>query len=144
MKEIRQGHLKSRKWLNLRIGEENMSHVVNIKTELKNKASVVKACARLEWPCEVNSSTVMYDGTKVHGSIITIPNWKYAACVKEDGSIATDTFNNRWGDIADLDQLKKYYAVEETKSTLAAQGIYSREYLNEKDQSITLTAEVHH
>jgi hypothetical protein len=120
-----------------------MSHTVQIKTELKNPKSVEKACERLKWDCQLNSSAVLYDGKSVHGAIVTIPGWRYAACVKEDGSIATDTFNNRWGDIADLDQLKKYYAVEETKSTLAAQGIYSREYLNEKDQSITLVAEVH-
>jgi hypothetical protein len=120
-----------------------MSHLVQIEVELKNQRSVVKACQRLEWDCQVNSSTIYYDGSKVSGSVISVPGWKFPAVVQEDGRIAADTFGTSWGNPKDLDRLKKYYAVEETKSTLAAQGIYSREYLDEKDQSITLVAEVH-
>jgi hypothetical protein len=121
-----------------------MSHLVVIEVSLKNQRSVVKACERLEWKYEVNSSAVMYDGSSIKGVVITIPDWKYPAVVQDNGQIGVDTFNNRWGSISDLDRLKQYYAVEETQATLRAQGLSAYEYLNEKDGSITLTAEVHH
>lgn len=119
-----------------------MSHTVKIATQLKNTKSIQKACARLEWDCQLNSSAVLYDGKSVSGTVVRVPDWRYPAIVQESGEIATDTFGSRWGKLSDLDQLKKYYAVEETKSTLAAQGIYAREYTNEVDQSVTLVAEV--
>ena len=120
-----------------------MSHLVQIEVELKNQRSVVKACERLEWKCEVNSSTIFYDGSKVSGVVVSPPNWRFPCVVQEDGRIAADTFGTSWGNPKDLDKLKQYYSLEEATATLAAQGIYAREYLNEVDQSVTLVAEVH-
>ncbi len=119
-----------------------MSHIVTIEVELKNKESVVKACERLSWPCTADGSASFYDGKTIHGVVVKVPGWQYPAVIKDNGTIAADTYNNRWGDIKELDRLKQLYSIEEAKSTFSRQGLYGSEQENQ-DGSITLTAEVY-
>lgn len=119
-----------------------MSHIVTVETMLKNTASISKACARLKWKCVEKGVGVFYNGNSVSGCVVNPTNWKYPIVIKESGEILSDTYNGNWGDINDLNRLKQYYALEETKTTLSTQGLYGYEEEHE-DGSITLTAEVY-
>ncbi len=118
-----------------------MSHVVSIAGEMKSIPSIKKACARLGWECVENSSCVYYDGREVHGTVVTVPNWRYGATIQQDGTVATDTYGSAWGNEDDLKKLTQYYGLEEAKAQFSLHGMYSFETV-EEDGSISLTVDV--
>ncbi len=120
-----------------------MSHTVEIKCEMKNVASIKKACDVLKWPCVENSSSCLYDGKTIMGTVVSIPKWRYPAIIQESGAIAVDTYGSAWGDEKDLDKLKQRYSLEEAKSSLSTAGLYGYETLNEVDGSITLEVQTY-
>ncbi len=119
-----------------------MSHIVKIAVQMKNQRSVVRACQKLKLVCEENAEGVFYNGTKVTGTKITMPGWRYPAVVEESGEIATDTYGSAWGNLDDLNPLKQRYSIEEAQATLGAQGIYAYETMDELTGAITLEATV--
>ena len=71
----------------------------------------------------------MYSSTE-QGTAVYIPGWTYPAVVKEDGSVACDTYGGRWGDESKLNELTAYYGLEKAKLEAEKQG-YSVEELEE-------------
>ena len=119
-----------------------MSHIVTVKTQLKNTVSIAKACKRLEWQCEEKGVGVFYNGSSVEGCVVRPTGWCYPVVIK-DSEILSDTYNGAWGKDSDLDRLKQYYSVEEAQATLGAQGLFSYERLDEVTGDIILEATVY-
>ncbi len=119
-----------------------MSHIVTVKTQLKNTVSIAKACKRLEWQCEEKGVGVFYNGSSVEGCVVRPTGWRYPVVIK-DSEILSDTYNGAWGKDSDLDRLKQYYAISEAQATLGAQGLFSYETLDEVTGAITLEAQVY-
>lgn len=119
-----------------------MSQVVTIDVELKDKQAVMAACKHLSWKCEEQGEVVFYDKTTERGTVVHVPGWKYPAVVTENGTMKADTYNDQWGHMSDLDQLKQRYSAEQTISTFAKQGLYASEQQNQ-DGSLTLTVQLH-
>lgn len=117
-----------------------MSHVVTIDVKLKDKQAVIAACKRLSWEYEEQGETSFYDGTIERGVAVHVPGWRYPAVITEDGAIKADTYNDRWGKLSDLDQLKQRYGAEQTKAVFAKQGLCASEQLNQ-DGSLTLNVQ---
>ena len=88
-----------------------MSHVVTIRTEIRDLAALRHACRRRglsepEW-----ETTRLFSG-EATGYCVNLPNWRYPViCDLESGQIKFDNFEGRWGEQHELDGLKQAYAV---------------------------------
>lgn len=92
-----------------------MSHIVSIKTEIRDAAAVRAACQRLGLTDPVVGSHPLYSGT-AHGHAVQLRGWRYpVVCDLESGGVAYDNFEGRWGDSVELDRFKQSYAIEKAK-----------------------------
>jgi hypothetical protein len=89
-----------------------MSHVVTIKSKLRDPAALAAACARLNLPAPVQGTARLYSG-EATGLIVNLPGWTYPAVIDtRTGEVRCDTFQGRWGDPRELDRLLQMYAIE--------------------------------
>ena len=118
-----------------------MSHIVCIKTEVRDAAAVHAACRRLGLP-EPQHRTVKLYSSKATGLAVQLPGWNYpVVCDTSSGQIAYDNFGGHWGDQVQLDQFFQSYAVEKAKIEARKKGhSVSEQQLN--DGSIKLTIQV--
>lgn len=99
-----------------------MSHIVSVKTEVRDRAAVEAACSRLHWPVPVAGSHRLFSRT-VEGLGVKAPRWQYPiVCNLATGELSYDNFEGRWGDPVELDRFKQSYAVEKTKIEARKQG----------------------
>ena len=99
-----------------------MSHVVEIKTQVKDVAAVQAACRRLKLP-EPEQRTVTLFSAKVTGLAVELPGWQYpVVCNTATGELKYDNYNGRWGQQSHLDQFLQAYAVEKAKIEARRQG----------------------
>ena len=92
-----------------------MSHIVTIKTQIKDTVALGAACRRLGLTEPVAGTAKLYSG-EAAGQIVQLPGWTYPAVIDTGaGSIAFDNFNGAWGDQKELDKLVQAYAVEKAK-----------------------------
>jgi hypothetical protein len=119
-----------------------MSHIVQIKTEVKDEAAIRAACRRLglEEPTvgKFNVYVVSREGVG-----IKLPGWSYpVVCNTETGAVDFDNYNGSWGKQAELDKFLQAYAVE--KAIYEAQkGGYSvyEETLSDGSIKLNITVE---
>jgi hypothetical protein len=73
-----------------------MSHIVVIKTKVREPAALSTACARLNLPAPVQGSARLYSG-EATGLIVTLPGWTYPAVIDtQTGEVRCDHFEGRW------------------------------------------------
>jgi len=118
-----------------------MSHIVSVRTEIRDQQAAESACSRLKWPQPVLGKHRLFS-TTVEGLGVQAPRWQYPiVCNLQTGELSYDNFEGRWGDPAELDRFKQSYAVEKTKLEARKQGRYVSE-LTLSDGTIQLTVEV--
>ena len=89
-----------------------MSHLVTIKTEVRDPAAVHAACRRLGLPEPANGSAQLYGG-QVSGLLVQLPDWLYPVVVHvETGRVQFDNFGGAWGRQEQLDRFLQRYALE--------------------------------
>jgi len=118
-----------------------LSHVVTIKTQVRDAEALRAACRRLNLR-EPTYQTVRLFSGKATGHTIALPDWLYpVVCCLETGQIEFDNFNGRWGDQKELDRLMQAYAVEKARieARRAGHDITERQLA---DGSIRLTVQV--
>ena len=99
-----------------------MSHVVEIKTQVKDIVAVQTACRRLKLP-EPQQRTVTLFAAKVTGLAVELPEWQYpVVCNTTTGELKYDNYNGRWGQQSHLDQFLQAYTVEKAKLEARRQG----------------------
>ena len=99
-------------------GENNLSHIVQIKTEIRSEAAVQAACKKLHLPPAKNGTFELYNSTET-GLGIELPRWRYPIVANlESGDLRFDHYEGRWGDREYLDQFLQRYCVE--AATIAA------------------------
>lgn len=99
-----------------------MSHIVEIKTEIRDEAAVQAACQRLHLPRASRGTFQLYSKTE-QGLGIDLPHWKYTVVANtETGQLRYDNYNGRWGAQEFLDQFLQAYAVERTKIEARRKG----------------------
>jgi hypothetical protein len=101
-----------------------MSHIVQIKTEVRDAAAVAAACKRLGLAAPVEGKFNVY-AVEREGLAVRLPNWSYpVVCNLETGAVDFDNYNGSWGKQEELDKFLQAYAVE--KAIFEAQkGGYS-------------------
>lgn len=99
-----------------------MSHIVSIKTQVKDAAAVRAGCQRLKLPEPSHRITRIYS-RDVEGLTVELPNWKYPiVCDLTSGELQYDNFGGRWGQEAELHRFLQAYAVEKAKIEGRRQG----------------------
>ena len=118
-----------------------MSHLVTIKTEVRDQAAVRAACQRLGLPQPVQGTHRLFTSSAT-GLAVVLPKWRYpAVCDCSTGQVHFDNFTGHWGDPAKLDQFLQSYAVEKAKIEARRRGNTCTEQ-QLADGSIKLTISV--
>lgn len=95
-----------------------MSHIVTIKTEVRDAEAVKAACKRLGLPEPVPGTAKLFDG-EATGLLVKLPDWLYPAVVSTDtGQVRYDNYAGQWGDPKHLDAFLQSYAI--CKATIEA------------------------
>ena len=118
-----------------------MSHVVTVKTQVRDAAGVSAACHRLGLTAPVHQTVKLYSGTAT-GLTVRLPDWQYPVVIDTaSGEVRYDNFGGRWGEQKHLDAFLQAYAVEKVKAESRRKGHTVTERALE-DGSIKLTVNV--
>ena len=118
-----------------------MSHIVSIKTQLKDPAALAAACRRLGL-AEPHTGTARLYSAEASGLIVQLPGWTYPVVVDTaNGETRFDNFNGYWGKQEELDRLVQAYAAEKAKIEARRAG-HSVSEQQLADGSIKLTVSV--
>jgi hypothetical protein len=99
-----------------------MSHIVTIKTEVRDAVAVRAACHRLSLAEPIQGKTKLFSG-EVEGLAVKLPDWVYpVVCNLPTGQLHYDNFNGRWGNQSQLNRFLQAYAVEKTKIEARKKG----------------------
>jgi hypothetical protein len=92
-----------------------MSHIVSIRTQIRDPAALTAACTRLGLSQPVQGTAQLFAGS-VAGLIVQLPEWQYPVVIDTpSGSITYDNFEGHWGEQKQLDRLLQAYAVEKAR-----------------------------
>ncbi len=118
-----------------------MSHIVTIKTEVRDAAAVRAACQRLGLAAPTQGTVKLFSG-EATGLAVKLPDWTYpVVCDTATGQLQYDNFEGRWGEQKHLDALLQAYAVERAKQEARRRG-HSTTEQTLTDGSIKLTIQV--
>jgi hypothetical protein len=118
-----------------------MSHIVTIKTEVRDQAAIAAACLRMQLADPVAGEAKLFSGPKA-GIVIQLPDWHYPiVCETATGQVHFDNFEGRWGKREHLDRFLQLYAVEKARLEARKRGhtVYEQTL---RDGSIKLTLHV--
>lgn len=105
-----------------------MSHIVQIKTQVRDPLAIVAACQRLALPLPTERTAKLYDGSYT-GWCVELPGWRYpVVCQPANGELKYDNFQGRWGEQKQLDRFLQAYAVEMAKLEARRQGYSVQEH----------------
>jgi hypothetical protein len=118
-----------------------MSHIVSIKTKIKDPAALAAACRRFGIS-EPTTGTAKIFSVEATGLIVRLPGWQYPIVIDTaTGDIKYDNFNGHWGNQSQLDKLLQAYAAEKVRAEArrAGHGITEQQLA---DGSLKLTIQV--
>ncbi|QDU82624.1 hypothetical protein Pla110_43850 [Polystyrenella longa] len=114
-----------------------MSHIVQIKTEVRELASIQAACVRNRLTEPVHGTVQLYSSAAT-GWQVQLPDWRYpVVCHTDTGQLSYDNYEGRWGDPVHLNSFLQSYAVEQTRRIARRQG-YSLTEQRLSDGSVKL------
>ena len=118
-----------------------MSHIVEIKTEVRDEAAISAACQRLKLEAPTQGTAKLFSSSAT-GVIVKLPGWRYPAVFDtQSGQARFDNYGGRWGEQRQLDRFLQGYAVEKTKIEARKRGHTVTEQ-SQVDGSIKLTVSV--
>lgn len=89
-----------------------MSHIVEIKTQVKDAAAVRAGCNRLRLPPPIHGSHRLFS-SQMTGLGVQLPDWRYVVvCDLTSGQLKYDNYGGRWGEQRHLDSFLQAYAIE--------------------------------
>jgi hypothetical protein len=118
-----------------------LSHVVEIKTEIRDEVAVKAACTRLQLPTPENKTVRLFNATAA-GLCVQLPGWSYpVVCDLQSGALQYDNYNGHWGEQKHLNSFLQGYAVEKAKIEARKKG-HSVSETCLQDGSIRVTVRV--
>jgi len=118
-----------------------VSHVVEIRTEVRDPVAIRSACSRLNLAEPVFGETKLFSG-RAYGWAVRLPEWRYPiVCDVSEGKIAYDNYQGRWGEPRELDRFVQGYTVEKAKIEARRAG-YSVSEKPLEDGSVKVTIQV--
>jgi Protein of unknown function (DUF1257) len=123
------------------LGRTPVSHIVEIKTEVRDPVAVAAACRRLGLPEPVQGAATLFSG-EAAGLLVKLPGWVYPVVVDiATGALKFDNYAGSWGDQEHLDEFMQAYAVEKARIEARKRGHTVTEQAL-ADGSIRLTVQV--
>jgi hypothetical protein len=99
-----------------------MSHVVTVKTKIRDAAAVAAACRRVGILDAVQGTAELFSGN-AEGTVVHLPGWRYPVVFDlATGEVRYDNYNGAWGAQAELDKFLQAYAVEKAKAEARRAG----------------------
>jgi hypothetical protein len=99
-----------------------MSHLVSVRTQLRDPAAVAAACERLGLAAPAAGTATFYSG-EAKGLIVQLPNWLYPLVIDTaSGDARYDTYEGAWGEPAEFDKFVQMYSVEKAKIEARRRG----------------------
>ncbi len=99
-----------------------MSHIVEIKTEIRDEQAVRAACTRLNLAAPEHKTVRLFNATAT-GLCVQLPGWNYPVVANlQTGQVQYDNFNGHWGEQKHLNQFLQGYAVEKAKIEARKKG----------------------
>ena len=118
-----------------------MSHIVEIKTEIRDEQAVRAACVRLKLAAPERKTVRLFSATET-GLCVELPGWRYPiVCNLLTGELRFDNYNGHWGPQAELHKFLQAYAVEKAKIEARKKG-HSVSETQLQDGSIKVTVRV--
>jgi hypothetical protein len=118
-----------------------MSHIVTVRTEVRDPIAVAAACRRLGLDEPVQGTAKLFSA-EAAGLLIKLPDWLYpVVCDTNTGQVQYDNFNGAWGQPEQLDRFLQAYAVEKARIEARKQGHSAHEQVL-ADGSIKLVIQV--
>jgi hypothetical protein len=118
-----------------------MSHIVTIKTQIRDASALAAACRRLGL-AEPTVGTAKLFASEASGQIVQLPGWTYPLVIDSaTGQMHYDNYGGAWGEQSQLDRLLQAYAVEKAKLEARRQG-HSVTEQPQLDGSIKLVIQV--
>lgn len=118
-----------------------MSHIVEIKTEVRDETAISAACNRLKLEAPTQGTVKLFSDS-ASGVIVKLPGWRYPAVFDtQSGQARFDNYEGRWGEQGQLDRFLQGYAIEKTKIEARKKGHTVTEQ-SQADGSIKLTVSV--
>ena len=118
-----------------------MSHVVEIKTEVRDEQAVKAACVRLQLPTPEHKTVRLFNATAT-GLCVQLPGWQYPVVANlQTGQLQYDNYQGHWGEQKHLHSLLQAYAVEKAKIEARKKG-HSVSETRLQDGSIRVTIRV--
>jgi hypothetical protein len=118
-----------------------LSHIVEIKTEVRDEAAVKAACTRLQIPSPENKTVRLFSATAT-GLCVQLPGWSYPVVANlQTGQVQYDNYNGHWGEQKHLNAFLQAYAVEKAKIEARKKG-HSVSETRLQDGSIRVTVKV--
>src|SRR6516162_1067227 len=138
---MRHKYLKGNPFPNQHSGAATLSHILTIRTEVRDHAAVCAACRRLELPPPLVGTAQLFSG-QATGLIVRLPDWTYPIVIDTNtGEVRFDNYEGAWGNQAQLDRLLQMYAVERARIEARKRGHQVSEQTL-ADGSIKLTIRV--
>lgn len=118
-----------------------MSHIVSVKTQVRDATAIRTACQRLGLAEPVEGKTRLYSG-EITGLAVRLPGWNYPVVANlQTGELKYDNFGGRWGHEKELNKFLQAYAVEKAKAEARRKGhAVTEQHLS--DGSIKLSIQV--
>jgi hypothetical protein len=99
-----------------------MSHVVEIKTEIRDEQAVKAACVRLQLPTPEHKTIRLFNATAT-GLCVQLPGWSYPVVANlATGQLQYDNYQGHWGEQSRLNQFQQAYAVEKARIEARKKG----------------------
>ena len=118
-----------------------MSHIVEIKTEIRDEQAIRAACVRLQLAPPEHKTCRLFSVTET-GLAIQLPGWQYPiVCQTDTGSVKFDNYNGHWGKQEELNKFLQAYTVEKARLEARKKGHRVSEAKLE-DGSIKVTVHV--
>jgi hypothetical protein len=118
-----------------------LSHIVEIKTEIRDEQAVRAACTRLQLAAPEHKTTRLFSATAT-GLAVQLPGWSYpVVCNLQTGQAQYDNYNGHWGEQKHLNAFLQAYAVEKAKIEARKKG-HSVSETSLQDGSIRVTVRV--
>lgn len=106
-----------------------MSHIVTIRTQVRDPLAIQSACSRLKLPAPVYGPAKLFVTEKI-GWVVKLTDWIYPiVCNTNTGDIDADSYEGRWGLQQRLDEFVQAYAVEKAKIEARKAGHTATEHL---------------
>jgi hypothetical protein len=118
-----------------------MSHIVEIKTEIRDEQAIRAACVRLQLASPEHKTVRLFNASAT-GLCVQLQAWTYPlVCNIQTGQLQYDNYNGAWGRQEELNKFLQGYAVEKTKIEARKKG-HGVSEAQMSDGSIKLTIRV--